>query len=352
MGEGSEQTSSFSRVSVSRVSAALRECRFPLDPDDDDQAGHPRLLVSHGLNLKNHALYDISKNQHVDLDIPELISKLVFFTSYSNWLVLIDLYNDLRHPIHDCGCCLLNITSGQRIRIPHKWIKNYGIECVLCGPPTEPDCHLIIRNNNNLYYCRLGDDSFIDIEAERYNNKTVSTAASFGRKTYLLMENSLFELVFHGDRKPSVECGEELEFVPVVRVAAEELCTWPVKPSATKDFIVKSVECGEILVVRALVQRYTDLFENVAYFRVFRIIMGKGNKECVEELKSIGDRALFLGKNGSTTCRADMSSGVKRNSIYYYWDEWDLYVYDLEDRSTTLLRPCPVKGPLFFLCWV
>ncbi|CAA0822535.1 Unknown protein [Striga hermonthica] len=260
------------------------ECRFLLNPNDVDQTGHPRLLVSHGKNLKNHALYNVLKNQHVDLNIPEVVSKLVFFTSYGNRPILIDLHNDPRHSIQDCGCCLLNITFGQTIRIPHKWIFNYNtfFECVLCGPPTEPDYHLIIL----LTVCLDG------------------------------------------------ACGDG----GALHVAREAECN--------QGLYSRVVDDGEMLVVRAVVQRYRDLFENVAYFKVSRIIMGNENKEYVEELMSIGNRALFLGKNGSTTCFADgSSSGVRRNSIYYYWDDRNLYVYDFEDRSTTPLRPCPVKAP-------
>ncbi|CAA0822536.1 Unknown protein [Striga hermonthica] len=349
MGESSEKTltTSFSRVSVSR------ESRFPLDDDDDDdQAGHPRLLVSHGPYLKKHALYNISKNQHVDLDVPELASKEVFFTSYGNWVVLIDLIIDSLRPVQTCGFCVLNITSGEKIRIPHKW-HGRVFQCILSGPPTEPDCHLIILPEprvNHLYYCRLDDGHFIEARwnfVYNYNTKiTAPTAASFGGKTYLWKGDSLFELVFRGDRK--------LDFVPLVHVAvADELFRWPVKARRVEDFIVP-VEYGEILVVRAVFDRYTDLFENVAYFKVFRIIMGNGNKECVEELTSIGNRALFLGKHGSTACFADgSSSGVRRNSIYYYWDNQDIFVYDFEDRSTTPLRPCPpVRSGIFSLCWV
>ncbi|CAA0816883.1 Unknown protein [Striga hermonthica] len=314
-------------------------------------AGHPRLLVSHGPCLENHALYNISKNQHVDLDIPELVSKEVFFTSYGNWVVLIDIIIDPLCPVQKCGCCVLNITSGEKIRILHQWHGRF-FECILSGPPTEPDCHLIflpMPRTDYLYYCRLDDGHFINARGNfGYNNNrriTASTAASFGGKTYLWKGDSLFELVFRGDRR--------LDFVPLVRVAAvDELFTWPVKADRVEDFIV-SAEYGEGFPLRASFQRYSDLFENVAYFRVFRITMGNGNKECVEELTSIGNRALFLGKHGSTACRADVSSGVRRNSIYYYWFDQGLYVYDFEERSTTPLRPCPpVKSGIFSLCWV
>ncbi|GER52471.1 hypothetical protein STAS_29925 [Striga asiatica] len=300
---------------------------------------HPRLLVSHGENLENHALYSISENQHVDLHIPELVSKQAAFTSYG-WLVLIDL--ERRHD-DDCGCCLLNILSCERIRIPHNPMRYESYQCILSRPPTEPNCYLMLlpsrlHDNGYLYFCRLGDDDFNETVKYFGNNNTVSAVSGFGGKTYVWMGDTcrLFELEFYGDRM--------LNIVPLVHVAEEELSTWQL-PGDFMDFII-AVDDGEILLVRAILRMYCD----VAYFRVFRM-----GKECVEELTSLGDRALFLGKHGSTVCFADgsSSSGVKRNSIYYYWcNDQNLYVYDFEDRSTTPLRPCTVKGRLFFMSWV
>ncbi|KAK6119965.1 hypothetical protein DH2020_046292 [Rehmannia glutinosa] len=59
-------------------------------------------------------------------------------------------------------------------------------------------------------------------------------------------------------------------------------------------------------------------------------------------LMDASDHAIFVGSHGCKLALCTNESGVKKNSIYYYKQNIDrkLYVYDIEERSKTLVKPC------------
>ncbi|XP_022718512.1 uncharacterized protein LOC111276863 [Durio zibethinus] len=62
------------------------------------------------------------------------------------------------------------------------------------------------------------------------------------------------------------------------------------------------------------------------------------------EVKSIGNNAIFLTDQCYGSCSSVAEeSDIRRNSIYYtQYEDRNLYVYDLEDRSVTTSLPCPI----------
>ncbi|KAL6506598.1 hypothetical protein OROHE_022430 [Orobanche hederae] len=76
-------------------------------------------------------------------------------------------------------------------------------------------------------------------------------------------------------------------------------------------------------------------------FRVFRVDVDR--MECVE-LDNIDGLTIFVGYYGNGFCCYSVM-GTQSNSIYYTNEKGrDMYVFDLDDRSTIGLMPCPVAG--------
>ncbi|PIN10679.1 hypothetical protein CDL12_16721 [Handroanthus impetiginosus] len=305
--------------------------RLPRDPDQT----HPWLLVSHGDDYQFHTFYDISKNEYIKRNIPEFRYKQVAATSYG-WLLLID------YTIHPLQCCLVNITSKERIELPHIEYESlstssFFYECVLSKPPNDPYCYvlLVASCKDYLLFCRVGEEKFIK-RPKQFEDDFFETATNFKGKIYAWMSVSgkLVEVDF---------VGPELLLNELVNDKGQ-LCQipWP-SPSNTyacEDHLVDS--CGELLLVH--MNGYIHSRE-VSYFRIFKI------KICErewEELRSIGDRAIFLCPIGSMSFLCTDKSRLKKNSIYYtrFGTTTNIYVYDIEDRSKTLKKPCPTKGDI------
>ncbi|PIN07754.1 hypothetical protein CDL12_19672 [Handroanthus impetiginosus] len=243
---------------------------------------HPWLLVSQGKYLQSQTFCNISKHEYIERDIPEFWNKQVSATSYG-WLVLID-YKGVPF-----DCSLVNTTSKERIQLPS--IECIGImghfyQCILSNPPTDSNCQvLLITCSNNDYF---------------------KAVTNFMGKLYAWMGESgnFVEVDF---------VGQDIVLNQIMNDKGQ-LCRIPCPslPNSTgiKDFLVES--CGELLLC--------------------------------EELRNTGDRAIFLCHFGSMSLSCTNRSYLKRNSIYYARTGTNLCVYDIEDRSKTLLKLCPCRS--------
>ncbi|KAI3462566.1 hypothetical protein Pfo_019229 [Paulownia fortunei] len=309
---------------------------FSLDPGQT----HPWLLVSQGKNLQTHTFYSISKNEYLERNIPEFRNKKVLSTSYG-WLALIDIG---KLPL---DCCLVNIESKEKIQLPHIELEgpessSWYYKCILSKPPSDPDCHVLFSSScdNSLLFCRLGDEKFMK-RTIHFGDDYLRSATNFNGKIYAWMSRScrFVEVDF---------VGQELILKQLVNDRGQ-LCQipWP-SPSVScrfADYLVES--CNELLLVHMICYNHSG---EVAYFRIFKV--NTSERECLE-LRSIGDRTIFLGPFGSMSSSYTDKPGVNKNSIYYTWTDKNLYVYDIEDRSKTLIKLCPVKrGALSLKFWV
>lgn len=110
-----------------------------------------------------------------------------------------------------------------------------------------------------------------------------------------------------------------------------------------KKYLVKSYG-GELLLVRRyLDRRFGDIDRVTKTFKVFKLSFD-GPRWI--EMKSLGDMALFVGDNASTSVSASNFPGCLKNCIYFTHDKnsipigkfgpCDLGVYNLETRRVTL----------------
>ncbi|KAK6157638.1 hypothetical protein DH2020_011886 [Rehmannia glutinosa] len=308
-------------MSISRFS-------HPPFSSDADQT-HPWLLVSQGKNLESHTFYDPSKNQYFKRNIPELRNKYVSLASYG-WLALIDVG---KVPLQ---CCLFNTTSKQKIRLPRIRLDEYPeprsilfYECVLSKPPgdDDPDCHVMFLFPGSIFFCRLGDKKFVE-KSTIFGDDLLSGPTSLNGKIYAWMDASqiFVEIDFGG--------GREFILKPLVDDRGLHY-TWPspLPSPCYSDYLLEFY--GELL----LVHKSCNLYGKVKCFRILKV--NTLEKTCTE-LMNIGDHAIFVGSHGCKLALCSNESGVKRNSIYYYKQNIDrkLYVYDIEERSKTLVKPC------------
>ncbi|KAG8366724.1 hypothetical protein BUALT_Bualt17G0109100 [Buddleja alternifolia] len=315
-------------------------------PVDSDQT-HPWLMVSQGSELQNHTFYSISKGQYFERSIPEFCHKQVAPTSYG-WLALFDLG---KPPIH---CYLFSPASREKIPLPPIELDPKSkirplYRCILSKPPNGPDsCYvLILSNDDSILFCRLGDDKFI---------KTTTT--SFGDDYYFSAATNFKGTIYawiHKDdshRRCSHCSLVEVDFVGK-EIILKRLVNGKGQPGQISmpftmvfnDYLLES--SGELLLVHMICHKFS---EKVKYFRIFKINTLEGGE--ITELRNIGDHNIFISDCVSMS-RSTKSGGLmQKNSIYYAWHDKNLYAYDIENRSKTVLKPCPIEGASFLKCWV
>ncbi|XBI83461.1 hypothetical protein VPH35_091963 [Triticum aestivum] len=109
-----------------------------------------------------------------------------------------------------------------------------------------------------------------------------------------------------------------------------------------RSFLVDNV--GELLLVPSMPghPRYSPF---VRRMHVFRLDL---ERKALEPIKSIGNRAIFLGLGHCLSIDANHLPAIEANCIYYYnvkEKEMQMYLYHLEDGSRELLTSPPIHGP-------
>ncbi|KAL9148901.1 hypothetical protein ABFS82_12G073900 [Erythranthe guttata] len=272
-------------------------------PLDSDHKTHPLLLLSHACISKNKAL--------VDAKIAESRTKKAISTSHPSWLALIRLGKS------SIAFSLLNTATKQVIHLPRikqKPEPNYTdihYTCTFSETPTNPNCRKFISRPN-----KYGDDD---------DDDTLTSPVYCKGKIYAWMSRSSTFV--------------QVDFIGGEITIANKLVRIPnPKPSFLRLYMEHVVESdGEILMVHAYCSH--EHTGDVCYFIILNIDPLKGEWS---ELKSIGNRTIFLDpyKSKSFLCNttADDDDSVKKNSIYFFGADKILYVYDIDDRSKTILK--------------
>ncbi|KAL7090921.1 hypothetical protein ACP275_12G072600 [Erythranthe tilingii] len=327
---------------------SLSSLPFPLDPNQT----HPWLLLFHGSNLQNHTFYSISKDKAlVDTKITEFRSKKAISTSHPSWLALI-------HPRKSSlTFSLLNTVTKQEIHLPKIKQKRerssyFDYACIFSETPTHPNCHVlfIAAFDTRLYYYRMGDEKFTS-RPNKFGdeNNNLASAVHYKGKIYGWMGGSrnLVQVDF---------IGGEIVIEKVVNDKGQS-CHIPM-PTSPFSFIINEylIASGDdVLLVHSTTNGNNPSMQ-VSHYNIFKIDACKGEWT---ELKSIGDRTIFLDPYGSkswlfTNNGSDDENDdirIKKNSIYYLEGDKILYVYDIEDRSRTLVKLPPVKRG-WLMSWV
>ncbi|PIN23690.1 hypothetical protein CDL12_03583 [Handroanthus impetiginosus] len=278
-----------------------------------------------------HTFYSISKNEYIKRKVFEFRDKQVAATSYG-WLLLIDYSKD---PLE---CFLVNTTSKERIELPSIEFDTDSCiyyKCVLSKPPTDPNCYVLLIPcwTDDLLFCRVGEKKFIK-RSKQFGDDYFAASTNFKGKVYAWMSYSgnLVEVDF---------VGQNLLLNQMVNNKGQAYQI-PVRSTSyrfdNQDYLVES--CDELLLVHMIVYPHSG---QPAYFKIFKIKVCERESE---ELRSIGDRTIFLSSLGCMSTLCAGNSGVKKNSIYYTMihENRNVYVYDIKDRSKILIKPCDTKG--------
>ncbi|KAL3840012.1 hypothetical protein ACJIZ3_024603 [Penstemon smallii] len=288
----------------------------------------PWLLTSHGEDNDNHAFYNVAENQLHATTIPELSKKYIYASTYG-WLVLVDYSGE---------CCIWNPESNEKVELPFLEDPLDYTNCVLSKPPTDPDCHVLFTSSFCRSFCQVGDDDYWFEEVEAGQGRLTLAVAAFKGQLYGFIggRNQFVTVHFVYDtieyRKIMIEKEGVRQPWRVPRLSASY-------KTHTEDFMMKSPCNNELLLVHRMCSTSYRYFD----FKVFRLDVTRME---FEELKSIGDRTIFLSSRSTVECcSCSSSTGIKANCIYYTdLNGRDLYIYDLNDRGKTLLLPCPAAS--------
>ncbi|KAL3513804.1 hypothetical protein ACH5RR_026521 [Cinchona calisaya] len=307
----------------------------------------PWLLIFQGEHFEKHIFYSVDENRYYSRTIPEMRRKYLLASSHG-WLLLADCFKD--------DCFLLNPQSKEKIQLPLLKSK-YQLEertvivdyrkakFVFSKPPTDPECHilLICDLGRLLLFCKLGDEKFT-VQSATFGNDHISTALVFQGKVYALLKPSYKIATIDFNAADSA-----IEVQPLIKDGRP--CAVPRRPSVLssqhfEEYLVESFD--ELLCIRKI---YSAFFaKEVSDFEIFRVDLC--NMEC-EVLDALGERTIFLSNGMSYSTIAAISRTV-RNSVYYTeTGEKNLFLYELEDRSKTILQACPNEGSDWLgQCWV
>ncbi|KAF8017059.1 hypothetical protein BT93_H2312 [Corymbia citriodora subsp. variegata] len=292
------------------VKQKQKSYRSPPPPGD---RSCPWLVICHGWEVQRQTFYDILEDRHYTKIIPDLRNKRIRATSSREWLFLEDQYSD--------DCCLWNPASLEKIRLPP--LEDLACSyCFFSSPSlSDPQSYVVVvdTGENTIGYCKPGDDAFKRHKVEPY----IGCAAMFKGEIFLLLE----------DRELAIADIENSELRVRALGNKEVNSSNPGGVPASRDHLVSSGE--ELLIVEEMI--YALPMGRIYGFMVFRMNFAQ---ETWEELKSIGDQAIFLSVRGGISC-SPKDSRIKKNAIYFVQHGvGHIHMYDLEDQSNLKASPC------------
>ncbi|KAL3612984.1 hypothetical protein CASFOL_043180 [Castilleja foliolosa] len=292
----------------------------------------PLLLTSHGYENEKQSVYSLIENRYETISHPVLEGKHILGSAYG-WLVLTNI-NPLTDPD---DCCLWNPESNEKIQLPRlsqAWLYR---RCFLSKPPTDPDCLVVFQNISvESSVCRISDDEFVKVTHQPLEAMISS------------VQGEIYGIVQHGAYYELVTIhliGKTVEFKSLLingksHWVVPELCrSWV----TSHNYLIQSPGgSGEFFFVIKMASRLSTYSDGNKEFRVFRLDVN--GLVCVE-LENLDGHTIFIGSKGNEFCCLSTGMRVKPNSIYYTEIVGRVvFVYDLDDRSTTPLLPCPVAG--------
>nr|GLL37049.1 uncharacterized protein LOC109181746 [Ipomoea trifida] len=295
-----------------------------LQPGFPPPQSHPWLLLCQN---KQGTLYSITQQRYYKIDCSFMYNKYErAHTCKDGWMVL-----------HDCNSfdmLLFNVYSREKVPLPN--LKSDTDFVYLSSSPHDPSCYVVSTekindNDMDINFCKIREHAFVTQRICRDN--LIQSFTSFGGNLYGLSRYSttLFRIEFKGQSVQFQEViGGDLFGEPSSRPKWSGLYT--------KGYITEN--CGEILLVIKIyfAKRYCQV-ENI---RVFKADL------CTRkwvEMKTIGERTIFLGYVGGIFCINNINANVRNNCIYFIEeDDRNIYIFYLDDRSVSINLPCPHVG--------
>ncbi|KAI3411222.1 DUF295 domain-containing protein, partial [Psidium guajava] len=247
--------------------------------------------------------------------IPDLRNKRIRHTSSHEWLFTQD---------QDSGdCSLWNPASREKIRLPP--LEDLACSCCfLSSSPSDPQSYVLVVDfgQDIIGYCKPGEDAFKRHRVEH----GISRATMFKGEIFLLLNHCELAVA-------DIE-NSELR----VRALGNKDINWsnPGGIPALREYLIPSGE--DLLIVQEMILLFALPMGQIYGFKVFRMNFAGGTWE---EVKSIGDRAIFLSACGGISC-SPKDSRVQKNAIYFVENgHRHIRMYDLQDQSISKVSPYP-----------
>ncbi|XP_073006276.1 F-box/kelch-repeat protein At1g57790-like [Typha latifolia] len=322
-----------------RCPIGSRRLQRPLDHKEEDmeacsngdkEVGHLLLLRPRPTNMEDLGFFSLSQRNFADIKLPRAFRGSRCCGYSDGWMVMV---SDKEFSI-----TLLNLFSNEQFNLPSSLLSRfhygakfadgsigYVTKVVLSSPPTSEDCIVaVMGQQQTIAFCQPRGDRWFALHA----NFVVEDIAFYNRKLHVLDYNGMltaynlarfphatFAAVLHPKKCPLVRPDDT-----VVRV---------------KRYLVESN--GELLVVS---RDYSGLEKDIS-FRVSKLV-----KDAWIPVKSLGDRALFIGVVRSVSVKAVGKSKIQQNCIYFTRKLIDLSgphaiaAYCMEDKS---IEPIPIR---------
>lgn len=243
-----------------------------------------------------------------------------------------------------CWTCLFNPITGAHIKLPPAaWLvgfrnektipfKKFVYKAVLSSVPNSGCIVMAIYGREQkISFCRIGDEKWTRIPVTEY----------FCKYQDVIYHKGQFYAVTDAG-----EDGEEgavvvFELDPIPKVT--EVAPIPNETMTFNKYLVES--SGMLLLVTRFLNEYDNnwVFRTTS-FEIHRLHVTASEKW--EEITSLPDQVLFLGRSGSISLSADEAHGCKPNHIYFLDDncDWcmeplDIGVYHIEDVKSKIKPP-------------
>ncbi|GER37637.1 F-box family protein [Striga asiatica] len=305
----------------------------------------PLLMTTHGRLSHRQSFYSLVDGRWKTTQLAILDCKRILGSSHG-WLVLVDYVSG--------ESCLWNPVSMREISLPYLDDSLFYDRCVLTGPPTEPDCHIIFCSDDTAKRTvfRVKDGSIVGLPpGEAGGGVELMALASFQGEMYGVVDpvnGGGYEFVtvhvVNGgvEFRPLLdELGRTLK-VPMARI---KCVTWH------ENRLIEAPDGGGFLLVMKLFRGYP--LDDGVEFKVFRVEVGATRVGCVE-LDSVDEWTIFLNYWGDGFCRISERRVCRPNSIYFTNEKGRaVKVYDLGEKSTTTFLPFRGAGRYMSVsCWV
>lgn len=307
---------------------------------------YPWLMLAETMDTKRkqdvhiRCFLSLLTSKTYELRLPEAIGRKCFGAGYG-WLMTIgtDLQINLLHPFSRQQICLppmltFPVQYDYNDKFPPRDFYYFFVRKIVMSsnpgkkkssPNYNPDCIVaaIYGEVDILAFARLGDSVWTNI-----------TVPSRSYDDIVYYSGKFYAVDCHG---VVVVCDLDDDNGPKAIVVAPA-------PTKTRDSIQKYLveSAGELLLVSRI--RGGTLFEAddkkkaksryyTIGFSIFRLeeCRGEGNKYAYSlvELNTLGDQALFLGNNVSTSLSSLECKGTfKANCIYFTDDNFELYSHE------------------------
>lgn len=291
------------------------------------------MLTEEGMGPRDYCpLFSATEGNLIGkLLLPEAQGKLCFETL--GWFLTVSETRDMNllHPVTRVQIPLPRISSSTQYCSVQKAVLS---SCPRVSSKENNNFELMVIDGGQLKFWKSGEKAWTTIETPRARINDIA----YCKGQFYAVGKKIFVCDIGGR--------------DLTTVTAQVVGTIPIEIfEINEPFIVESN--GEVLIVFR--DRYVG-FEDINIgafgggivtprglnrsrsFAVFKVNLRNGG---LEELESLGDNALFLGRNASISVRASKCKGIRPNCIYYSKYFWGsiifIGIYDM-DKSQDLPR--------------